>query len=42
MSRMRDVVRLSGREMTVSKPAGRSVTSPLSRAEKGGTIWAFR
>lgn len=42
MSRMRDVVRLSGREMTVSKPAGRSVTSPLSRAEKGGTKWAFR
>ena len=41
MSRMRDVVRLSGREMTVSKLAGRSVTSPLSRAEKGGTIWVF-
>lgn len=41
MSRMRDVVRLSGREMTVSKPAGRGVTTLLSRAEKGGPIWAF-
>lgn len=36
MSGVKDAVRLSGRKMTVSKPAGRGVTSLLSGGEKVG------
>lgn len=36
MSGMKDAVRLSGRKMTVSTPARRGVTSPLSGGEEGG------